>query len=109
MANIDIQSVLASLKNEAISLAASSIKEFGNEAKSDAEKMVDTLKSKLELWTGQLLSNKITPDDFADLVRGQEELIQMAALKKAGVAAIKVDQLKKSLFQLVINTIIGLI
>lgn len=109
MANTDIQNVLDLLKKNAVTLATSTIKDFGKEAKKDAEEMVDYLKAKLEKWTKQLLDKQITPDDFADLVKGQEELIQMDALKKVGLAQIKVDELKGRLLKLVIDTVIGLI
>lgn len=109
MANIDIQNVLDVLKKDAVALATTTIKDFGKEAKKDAEEMVDYLREKLEKWTKQLLEKQITPADFADLVKGQEELIQMKALSKVGLAQIKVDQLKGSLLKLVIKTVIGLI
>lgn len=109
MANIDIQNVLDVLKKNAVTLATTTFKDFGKEAKKDAEEMVEVLHVKLEKWTKQLLDKQITPDDFADLVKGQEELIQMEALSKVGLAQIKVDELKGRLLKLVIDSVIGLI
>jgi hypothetical protein len=109
MPDIDFKQMIDKLKDEVIDLALSSFEKYKNEAKSDALKLLDELKGNLETWTLQLSEGKLSKTDFDFLVLGQKELIEMDALKQAGLALIKADEFKSSLLKLVTSTILGLL
>lgn len=109
MTNEDFQLIIDKLRDEVIKLAMATFNDYKNEAKADALKLIEEMKVKLKKWTLQLANGELSKDDFEFLVLGQKELVEMKALKQAGVALIKADEFKNSLLNLVTKTIIGLI
>ena len=109
MPDLDFSSILGTLKDEVISLAMSTFKDFKNEAQADALKLVEDMKEKLERWTILLAEGKLTPDDFKFLVLAQKELLEMNALRLLGISKIRLDEFKSKLLKLVIDTVLGLI
>jgi nicotinamide riboside kinase len=109
MANLDFENVLETLKNEVVNLAMSTVNNYKNEAKADALSMVNMMKDNLRNWTLELANGEISAKDYEYLVLGQKELIEMNALKQAGLAMIQVDALKNSILNLIIKTVTGLI
>ncbi|NQU84539.1 MAG: hypothetical protein HQ541_02140 [Mariniphaga sp.] len=109
MADINFPEILKTLKEEVTSLALTTAEKYKNEAKADALKLVDDLKENLEKWTLLLAEGKLSKKDFEFLVLGQKELIEMNAIKQAGLALIKADEFKNTLLKKIINTVIDLI
>lgn len=109
MADINFQQILDKLKDEVINLALSTFNKYKNEAKTDALQLLDELKENLKTWTFQLAEGKLSRADFEFLVLGQKELIEMNALKQAGLALIKADEFKNNLLNLITSTVLGLI
>jgi hypothetical protein len=105
----DFKVILNSLKQEVSSLASSSLIEAANEASSDGHMLLGNMKEDLKNWTNELAKGEISKEDFKDLVLGQADLIEMAALKHKGLAKVKVDKFKSDVLNLVINTIVGLV
>jgi hypothetical protein len=106
---IDFKNVLETLKNGVKDLAEKNLKDFVASATADGHAIITELQDNLETWTQQLANGEITKDEFAFLVSGQKDLIKMIALKQAGLAQIAVDQFKNGVFDLITNTIVGLI
>lgn len=109
MAIDNFPQVIDKLKDEAISLASATFKLYKNEAKADAVRLIEDLKENLENWAIQLAKGELSKSDFEFLVMGQKELIEMNALKQAGIALKNTDVLKNSILNLATNTIISLI
>lgn len=109
MPDINFQQISDKLKDEVTKLALSSFNQYKNEAKADALKLLEELKVNLATWTLQLAEGKLSRDDFEFLVLGQKELVEMNALKQAGLTLIKTDEFKNSLLKLITKTIAGLI
>jgi len=109
MADIDFKDILEKLKDEAVSLAVATFKKYRDEAKADALKLLDDIKDSLQTWTIQLAEGKLSKDDFEFLVLAQKELIEMNALRQAGLALIRANEFKNSLLSLVTKTITGLL
>ncbi len=109
MANIDFHVVLDKLKEEVTNLALFTVKNYKNEAKRDALNLLEGMKENLKTWTLQLAEGKLSKKDFEYLILGQKELIEMNALKQAGLSLVKADEFKNKLLNLVINTVVGLI
>lgn len=109
MPAINFQEIFNGLKDEAVKLGLSTFNAYKNQAKTDAVSLLENLKENLENWTIQLAEGKLSKSDFEFLILGQKELIEMNALKQAGLALIKADEFKNSLLNLIAKTIIGLI
>ena len=109
MPQIDFNAVLKDLEKGLVALATTSAKEFANDAKTDGLKMLSSLQNDLQTWTVELANGDLTPKNLEYLVKAKADLIEMASLKHAGLAAIRIDQFKNSSITLILNTITGLI
>lgn len=109
MANIDFQSIIDTLKGNIIKLAEKNFKEYKNEAKNDGLELLNTVKNNLKTWTTELAEGALSKDDFEFLILAQKELIEMNALKHAGLALIKIDQFKTSVLHQIIDTVFSLV
>jgi ABC-type ATPase with predicted acetyltransferase domain len=58
----------------------------------------------LRRWTRELRDNELTKAEFADLVKGQKDLAQLAALTQAGLALAALQRFRDGLMKLVIDT-----
>lgn len=106
---IDFTAIVKQLETGLAQLASTSVKEYTKDATNDGIKMLDSLKSDLQAWTLQLANGDISAKDLEYLVNSKNSLIQMDALKQAGLAAVRIDQFKISAIQLVTSTITSLI
>jgi hypothetical protein len=109
MAQIDFPKILEQLKANLITLAQSTLTNYVSEAKTDAQNMIDSMKAKLERWTQLLAKGDLTVEDFEWLVYSQKDLIEMKALKEAGLAEIRIEQFKGSVINLIIDTVLQII
>jgi len=109
MGNIDFNAVFETLKEGVTDLAKVTVQNYLNDAKADGIKLVESLKTDIKTWGEEFIAGKLTEDDIKYLVLAKKELIEMNALKQAGLSLVKVDEFKNGLLQLVIKTIIGLI
>ncbi len=108
MGNIDFQAVLATLKEGVTGLATATVQNYVNEAKADGLNLVESLKTDIQTWGQDLVAGKMSAADVEFLVMAKKELIEMNALKQAGLGLIKVDEFKNSLLQLVVKTLTSL-
>ena len=109
MPNENFQPILDKLQSEVTNLALVTFQNYKNEAKTDALKLLDDMKENLKTWTLQLANSELSKDDFEFLVLAQKELIEMHALKQAGISLIQTDEFKNSLLNLFTKTILGFI
>ena len=109
MPNENFQPILDKLQSEVTNLALVTFQNYKNEAKTDALKLLDDMKENLKTWTLQLANGELSKDDFEFLVLAQKELIEMHALKQAGISLIQTDEFKNSLLNLFTKTILGFI
>ncbi len=74
------------------------------EALSDANAFIHQMEADLQRWIRLLAAGDLTQDDFEFLVRGKKDLIELAALKQQGLAAVRLDRFKQALADLIIRT-----
>ena len=108
MGNIDFQVVVGALKNEVTKLAMANVKNYTSDAKADGIQLVDSLKEDIKTWGRQLAEGKMSVDDVEFLVLAKKDVIEMHALKQAGLGLVKVDEFKNSILQLIVKTLAGL-
>ncbi len=102
----DFRQFVAALKDEIGALALRSWKDAKDAAARDGEAFVAKVQQDLNRWTELLAQRKLTQDDFAWLVKGKQDLAELAALKEAGLARARLDKFRSSLVDLVIGTAI---
>lgn len=108
-AKVDFPELFDHLKDEISSLAKVSLKKYADEAKNDGLLLLTSMKEKLARWTVALANGDLTTEDFEWLVNSQKELVEMEALKQAGLGAIRVDQFKNSVLNMVVDTVFSFI
>ena len=99
--------VLSALKDNLLNVASEQAEEFADELMKDSMAFVKEAEQDLKEWTKQLANGKMTPAGFELAVRGKADVAKMEALKQAGLAAIRLDKLKKTLIDTVVNTATG--
>jgi vacuolar-type H+-ATPase subunit H len=109
MPEVNFPEILKQVKTDIVNLAQTSLKNYVKDAKTDAQTILDAMEKKLERWTKLLIQGELTTADFEWLVYREKDLIKMTALKEAGLAAIRVDQFKNSVLNMVIDTIFQLV
>lgn len=109
MAQINFPQIFEQLKGNLMELAQLTLKNYVKDAKKDAGDLLNSMKTKLERWTILLASGDLTTADFELLVNSQKDLVEMEALKQAGLAAIRVDQFRDSVFNLIVDTIFHIV
>ena len=109
MSTLNFDQLFKNLSTEVESLASNSLKDFENEAKSDGQKALDNIKLNLQQWSDELLTGAITPEDLRYLLKEEEGLNSMVALKQAGLAAIHIDEFRNNLVNTIVSTITGLV
>jgi hypothetical protein len=106
---VDFAAIFQQLKQGIIGLAESTVKKFVKEAKDDGLQILHDMKEKLERWTKMLIAGQLTTEDFEFLVNSQKDLIAMNALKEVGLAAIRIDQFKSSVMNLIVDSVFNII
>lgn len=108
-AQLDFEGLFEQLKDQVVNLAGISLAKYENEAKKGALLFLNEIKEKLARWTLLLADRQLTTDDFEWLVNSQKQLMEMHALSQAGLAAIRVDQFKNSVMNMVVDTIFSFV
>lgn len=108
-AQLDFAILFEQLKDQVVNLAGISLAKYENEAKKGALLFLNEIKEKLARWTLLLADRQLTTDDFEWLVNSQKQLMEMHALSQAGLAAIRVDQFKNSVMNMVVDTIFSFV
>ncbi len=106
---ISFDELFDTLTEQLANLATLSLKKYTAEAKSDALQFLGEMKNKLTRWTVLLAQGDITTEDFEWLVTSQKDLVKMNGLKQAGLAAIRVDQFKNSVMNMIVDTVFNFI
>ncbi len=84
-------------------LATGSLKDFLAAANDDAKAFLRQSEDDFRRWTKELAENKLSKDEFEDLVRGEADVAKMAALTQAGITAARIQRFRNALINLVID------
>lgn len=85
-------------------IASQQLDEAKESAIKDGEAFLEATQQDLRRWTELLAQRELTPDDFSSLLLGRVHLAQMHALKQLGLNVVRIDRLRFSLINLVIDT-----
>ncbi|UOE46237.1 hypothetical protein MTO98_17700 [Mucilaginibacter sp. SMC90] len=109
MSNINFDELYQQLQTNVISIAKASFQSYFDQAKSDGELALENMKENLQTWTAEVQNGSLTTDDLAFLLKGEEGLNEMLALKQAGLAEVQIDRFKQAIINLVVGTVTSLI
>jgi hypothetical protein len=109
MADINISDILTAIEKGVGSLAGSTVPGFESQAETDAGDFLDLIKADLQRWASELANKVITQDEFSSLLLGAQNLLQMAALTKAGAKQANLDSFKSGLLALIKDVVTALI
>jgi hypothetical protein len=77
--------------------------DFVNEAGTDATTFLNEAKNDLVRWTGLFAASSIDKDEFTVLVESDKDLLELHALKQAGLAQARWDLFVNSVIQATIS------
>lgn len=106
---VDINALLKQLETGIAGIAETSLKNYVAQANQDGKAFLNAMEDDLKQWSLELANETLNTADFKDLVLGQQDVLQMAALKQAGLTQIQLDQFKQAVLDLVINTVFSAI
>ena len=109
MATVNFPDILNQLKTAIINLAQATLSNYVKSARKDAQALLNAMKDKLEKWTDLLASGALSTEDFEWLVYSQKDIVEMTALKEAGLAQIRIDQFRGSVINLIIDTVFSMV
>jgi hypothetical protein len=109
MSTINFDQFFQSLKDGIGSLAKQTVQDYLDQAKSDGEAALDSMKENLQHWTSELTNGSITADDLSFLLKEEAALDEMTALKEAGLAEVRIDQFRDGIVSLVVGAVTGLV
>lgn len=72
---------------------------------SDAAGFLERTKSDFQMWADQYAAGEIDRDDLDWLLDMKRDVAEMQALKREGIAKIRLEQLQNQMFDIVISTI----
>lgn len=105
----DFNDLLNEVKNEVTNLARKDLGGHVNEAKKDAESFLRATEEDFKRWLGLLKNEELTRDDFVWLAKSKKDLLEMFALKQAGLTLVQAEKFGEDLFSVVVDTAFKLI
>jgi hypothetical protein len=109
MATIDFSQLLNKLWSDVLNIVTTEAGAFVKEATDDAKKFFDKAKDDLLALTKEFAAGKLSDKEYKHLVLGLKNLAEMEGLKQAGLAQIRIDEIKNSIVNTIVNTVKGLI
>ncbi len=95
---------LRTLENKLLAIARAQVSDHVDALVGDGRDFVRETERDLRERAALLANGEMTPAGFALAVRGKADLAKMNALERAGLAAVQVDKLKRSLIDAVVET-----
>lgn len=95
---------LSTLESKLLAIAREQVSDHVDALVGDGRNFVRETERDLREWAVLLANGEMTPAGFALAVRGKADLAKMDAIERAGFAAVKVDKLKRSLIDAVVDT-----
>ena len=103
---MDIEKLLEELRKNLVAVLGEKYKEFKPEIQRDVKDFIEKSREKLQRWSLLLVDGSLTEDEFAWLLKSQQDLVTLKALHGAGLSKIKLNTIKNTLFKTVLQTVI---
>ena len=109
MSTLNFNQVFQTIETGVESLAKSSLHDYLAEAKTDGRNIVNGMKAELQQWSAELEEGALTMEDMDFLLKEEAALSEMTALKEAGLAAVRMDEFKLGITNVITGAVAGLI
>jgi hypothetical protein len=76
------------------------------DAQRDAKAFVEAARADFERWMALTAAGQLTPEDVAWLVQGKQELAQLLALKRVGLAEVELVKLRHAVVQVAVEAVV---
>jgi hypothetical protein len=106
---INFDELCQEIETGVASLAKSSLEDYPAAAKAAGQTIVNSLKCDLQQWVADVNAGYLTLQDLNFLVNAEETLVELTALKQAGLAAERIDQFKAGVINIITGAIAGMI
>ena len=106
---IDIEGALKSLLNESVEVISGEAVSLFNEMKADGSEFAMRLADRTQNFILMLAEERITKDEFEELMKDQLELAQMQAGKLQSDAKVSAQKIIEGVKDLTLNKILSLI
>lgn len=106
---INFEKAFDAIKGEVKETIVLAFNEYAQEAASDADKMLLSIKEDLKTWTLELANGELTKDEYEFLLKSKKDLVEMNVIKQAGLTLIQKDELKNKIFNSIVKVVSGLI
>jgi len=100
----DIDVFFDALTDEIADLAETHLQELKEAAVEDGRAFLNQTQDDLKRWARLLEEGKLSREEFESLVRGQKDLAEMEALKRAGLAAARAERFRDALIDRIVGT-----
>ena len=100
--------IMRELKTNAEDLSKMTVRKYRKDAKRDASRLLQKMRRDLRRWTRLLEKGDLSTEDFEFLVKSNVDSAKMSALASSGLAEIRLQAYRSSLFNMIIDTIFGL-
>lgn len=102
----DFNDFFKTLKSDLTNLAEDQFSEFKDRILEDGTRFAHDTKEDIERWGELLEAKKLKPDEFEFLLKAKKDNAEMEALKAAGLAQVKLDELKNKIFDTIFNSML---
>lgn len=109
MSTINFSQLFQSIESGVEGLAKTSLHDYLTQAKTDGKAVIDDMKADLQQWAAEAEEGALTKEDLDFLVKEQAALSEMTLLKEAGLAAIRIDQFKTGITNVITGAVAGLV
>jgi heme oxygenase len=102
----NMSQVFSEIEQQVKTLAETTVSNFKNEAITDAQKLVASIKSDMTRWTNLLSTGQIKITEFEFLVGSEKSVVAMLSLEQAGLAQLRVQNFLGGVLNIVIDVVL---
>jgi len=101
--------IMRELKGNVEGLTNMTVRKYRKDAKRDAERLLKKMRRNLRRWTKLLERGDLSTQDFEFLVQSNVASSKMSALEQSGIATIRLQAYRSSIFNMIVDTIFDII
>lgn len=109
MTDLNFDQLFQNLEAGVATLAKTTLSGYVSQATTDGQSVLDAMKVDLQNWTQEVAAGNMTAEDLAFLLKGEQDEIEMEALKQAGLAEIQIDKFKDGLLSMIVGSVTNIL
>jgi len=105
----DIDGIIKSIVDQSKALAEKLFKQYTRQALRDVKDFLQKSEANLARWRWEVAQEEIDAVEFRSLVKGQIDVAEMCALKRAGLAQVQIDTFTNGVLDIVVGAALAAI